>query len=82
MAIDYPDLFRDLKRHYPEDTPVAAVCRAGDRIKQRIIRSTVGRFLAEVQYEKFPVHMLMVGKFLTSGQARKNAHVKSGHSLE
>jgi len=78
MFIDYPALFKDLNRHYPPDTPVAVVCHAGDRNEQKIIRSTVGKFLQEVNYAALPVHMLLVGKFLTVGQARKDALVKSG----
>jgi precorrin-4 methylase len=73
MSLDYPTLFKDLNRHYPSNTPVAVVCNAGDREQQKIIRSTVRQFLQEVNYRELPVHMLMVGKFLTSGQARKDA---------
>jgi precorrin-4/cobalt-precorrin-4 C11-methyltransferase len=73
MYLDYPLLFKDLNRHYPADTPVAVVCNAGDLNRQRIIRSTVGKFLDEVKYKELPVHMLFVGKFLTAGQARKDA---------
>jgi precorrin-4 methylase len=73
MFLDYPGLFKDLNQHYPADTPVAVVCNAGDLDKQKIIRSTVGKFLDEVKYKELPVHMLFVGKFLTAGQARKDA---------
>ncbi len=82
MFIDYPALFKDLNRHYPKDTPVAVVCNAGDMDKQKIIRSTVGNFLKEVKYDDLPVHMLFVGKFLTAGQARKDALIKSRELLE
>ena len=82
MFIDYPDLFKKLNRHYPPETPVAVVCYAGDRKKQKIIRSTVEKFLHDVKYKELPVHTLLVGKFLTVGQARKDALVKSVHLLE
>ena len=64
----------ELKRHYPENTPVAIVCYAGDRKRQKVIISTVGSFLDEVNLKNIPVdkHMLFVGKFLTVGQARKD----------
>jgi precorrin-4/cobalt-precorrin-4 C11-methyltransferase len=82
MFLDYPALFKDLNRHYPGETPVAVVCNAGDLDKQKIIRSTVGRFLDEVKYKELPVHMLFVGKFLKAGQARKDALMNSSELLE
>jgi len=82
MFLDYPALFKNLNRHYPSHSPVAAVCYAGDRKREKIIRSTVGQFLQEVNYKELPVHMLLVGKFLTAGQARKDALVKSRRLLE
>jgi len=77
MGIDYPALFSQLQRSYPADTPVAVVSDAGDLTQQRVFRSTVGRFLQEVDYKRLPQdrHMLFVGKFLTAGQARKDALV-------
>jgi len=77
MGIDYPALFAQLQRSYPADTPVAVVCDAGDLTQQRVVRSTVGRFLQEVDYKALPLdrHMLFVGKFLTAGQVRKDALV-------
>jgi len=74
MNLDYPRLFDQLKRYYPPDTPVAVVCDAGDPALQKVIRSTVSRFLSEVDFRTLPVerHMLFVGKFLEAGQARKD----------
>jgi precorrin-4 methylase len=79
MGLEYPSLFSQLKRYYPADTPVAVVNDAGDRAKQKVIRSTVGRFLQEVGYKNLPAerHMLFVGKFLKVGQARKDFLVPS-----
>ena len=74
MLLDYPTVFAQLQRHYPADTPVAVVIDAGDRKNQQVIRSTVGRFLEEVDYKNFPAerHTLLVGKFLKVGQMRKD----------
>ncbi len=74
MNLDYPRLFARLQRHYPPETPVAVVCDAGDPASQKVIRSTVAKFLSEVDYARLPVnrHLLFVGKFLEVGQARKD----------
>jgi precorrin-4 methylase len=74
MNLDYPPLFAQLKRYYPGDTPVAVVCNAGDQENQNVVRSTVARFLDEVNYQSLPVnrHILFVGNFLEVGQARKD----------
>ena len=74
MNLDYPSLFAQLRRFYPSDTPVAVVCDAGDQVNQKVVRSTVARFLDEVNYRNLPVnrHILFVGKFLEVGQARKD----------
>lgn len=84
MALDYPRLFAQLKRHYPPATPVAVVSFAGDRNKQKVLRSTVGRFLAEVDYRTLPpeAHMLLVGKFLEVGQARSDALLGARRYIE
>jgi hypothetical protein len=36
----------------------------------------VGQFLQEVNYKELTVYMLLVGKFLTAGQARKDSLVE------
>jgi len=84
MHLDYPKLLAELKRHYPENTPVAIVCYAGDRNRQKVITSTVGSFLDEVNLKNIPVdkHMLLVGKFLTVGQARKDGLVSARKFIE
>ena len=75
MGLDYPRLFAQLKRHYPADTPVAVVSFAGDREKQKVVRTTVGKFLTEVDFKTLPAdaHTVLVGKFLEVGQARSDA---------
>jgi precorrin-4 methylase len=84
MHLDYPKLFTELKRHYPENTPVAIVSYAGDQKRQKVIKSTVGSFLDEVSLENVPVdkHMLLVGKFLTVGQARKDGLLSGRKFIE
>jgi precorrin-4/cobalt-precorrin-4 C11-methyltransferase len=75
MNLNYTRFFEQLKRHYPPSTPVAVVSYAGDREREQVVRSTVGRFLTDVDYKKLPAdaHTLLVGKFLEGGQARKDA---------
>ena len=75
MGMNYPRLFEQLNRHYPATTPVAVVSFAGERGKQQIVRSTVGRFMKDVDYKKLPndAHTILVGKFLEVGQARIDA---------
>jgi len=84
MHFDYPKVFSQLARFYRADTPVAVVCDAGDRNSQKVIRSTVGGFLQEVDYKNLPVerHILLVGRFLKVGQARKDfvQHLEREHN--
>ena len=84
MHFDYPKVFAELKRHYPEDTPVAIVSYAGDRQRQRVRTSTLGRFFDEVNLKDIPAdaHMLLVGKFLTVGQARKDGLLSGRKFIE
>ncbi len=82
MHLDYGKLFAQLRRFYPADTPVAVVSFAGDREKQKVQRSTVGRFFQDIRPADLPAdaHMLLVGKFLTAGQARKDG-LESGRAF-
>jgi len=72
MHFDYPGFFEQLARHYPLDTPVAVVEWAGIPGMENVIRSTVGEFVSEVDYENLApdAHLLLVGKFLECGQGR------------
>ena len=83
MHLNYPQLFAQLKKHYHPMTPVAVVSYAGDLVNQKVIRSTVGKFLDEVDYKALPpdMHMLMIGKFLVVGQGRKDG-VVTGKNFE
>jgi precorrin-4/cobalt-precorrin-4 C11-methyltransferase len=84
MGLNYPRLFENLKKHYPASTPVAMVSYAGDREKQKIVRSTVGSFLKDVDYKKLPAdaHTVLVGKFLEVGQARVDALLGAKKQIE
>jgi precorrin-4 methylase len=84
MGLNYPRLFEQLQRHYPADTPVAVVSYAGDRDKQKVLRSTVGKFLTEVDYKNLPAdaHTVLVGKFLEVGQARIDALLGAKKQIE
>ncbi len=84
MGLNYPQLFEQLKRHYPANTPVAVVSFAGERDRQQVVRSTVGRFLEEIDHKKLPVdaHTLLVGKFLEVGQARVDALLGAKSQIE
>jgi precorrin-4/cobalt-precorrin-4 C11-methyltransferase len=84
MSLNYPRLFAQLKKHYPADTPIAVVAFAGDREKQQVIKSTVGEFLAKVDFKNLPIdaHLLMVGKFLKVGQARNDALLGTKKNIE
>jgi precorrin-4/cobalt-precorrin-4 C11-methyltransferase len=84
MGLNYPRLFEQLKKHYPASTPVAVVSFAGEREKQQIVRSTVGKFLTEVDYKKLPAdaHTVLVGKFLEGGQARVDALLGAKKQIE
>jgi precorrin-4/cobalt-precorrin-4 C11-methyltransferase len=84
MGLNYPRLFEQLKKHYPESTPVAVVSFAGEREKQQVVRSTVSKFLTEVDYKKLPAdaHTVLVGKFLEGGQARIDALLGAKRQIE
>lgn len=77
MHLNYPQLFAQLKKYYPAATPVAVVSYAGDPNDQKVIYSTVGKFLKDINYQKLPadLHMLYIGKFIVKGQARNDGLV-------
>ncbi len=83
MLFDYEKVFSQMRRHYGGDTAVAIVINAVDRESQRVIRGTVGRFLKEVDYRNLPAErsILLAGKFLEVGQARKDfvPQIDRGH---
>jgi precorrin-4/cobalt-precorrin-4 C11-methyltransferase len=84
MGLNYSRLFQQLNKYYPASTPVAVVSFAGERDKQQIVRSTVGRFLKDVDYKKLPAdaHTVLIGKFLEAGQARIDALLGAKRQIE
>ena len=84
MNLNYTRLFKNLQKHYPASTPVAVVSFAGDREKEQVMRSTVGRFLTDVDYKNLPsdAHTLLVGEFLEGGQARNDALLGAKRQIE
>ncbi len=83
MLLDFEGFFSRLNRHYPPETPVALVSHAGDPRNQKVILSTVGRFMQQVYSDKIKrdKSILLVGKFLKVGQARKDfvPKISPGH---
>jgi precorrin-2 C(20)-methyltransferase len=56
-----------LNKHYPPDTPVAMVVKAGYAAEEKVMRSTLGGITKEVGGEKLPFqYMLYVGDSLTN----------------
>lgn len=66
MFSDMENLVPRLRRHYPADTPVAIVVRAGYAKDERIIRGTLENILQRIEQEKgIPFeHLVYVGDFL------------------
>ena len=52
-----------LRRHYPSDTPVAVVFRAGDQDKETIFRGTLAEFPVQTEEERWQ-SLIYVGTFL------------------
>ncbi|MBI9083675.1 MAG: hypothetical protein JEZ11_08750 [Desulfobacterales bacterium] len=52
-----------LKRHYPADTPVAVVFKAGDRDKETVLRGTLADFPAQTEDQRWQ-SLIYVGGFL------------------
>ncbi|WP_294344252.1 SAM-dependent methyltransferase [Prosthecochloris sp.] len=65
MRTDLEQIVKDLKPHYPAETPVAVVANAGYRKSERIIRGTLGTILEQTKNEKLTVYLVYVGDFLT-----------------
>ena len=56
-----------LSKHYPPDTPVAVVVKAGYAAEEKVLRSTLGRITQEVGNQRLPFqYMLYVGDSLTN----------------
>ena len=52
MFLNIPTVVKQLKTHYPPNTPVALVQHAGYQDKERVIRATLDTILDAVKDEK------------------------------
>lgn len=65
MKMQLPQVVEQLRRNYPDETPVALVCHAGRQETQTVIRSTVGGLLDLSVAQPLPFECMMyVGEFL------------------
>ncbi len=68
MRHEFRQFTDSLSKHYPPETPVAIVAKAGYADEERVIHGTLGTILARVGEEKLPFeHLLYVGDFLSDG---------------
>ena len=67
MFLDLEKVVEKLRTHYPSDTPIAIVCFAGYKEKEKIIHATLDTILEKTKGEKLPFeHLIYVGDFLTN----------------
>jgi len=72
MFLDMEGVVKELKTHYPPDTPIAIVQSAGYRDKENVIQGTLDTILEKTKGEKIPFeHLIYVGDFL-SNQYKKS----------
>jgi len=73
MFLDMEDVVKQLKTHYPDDTPMAIVLHAGYRNKERVIHGTLDTILEKNNGAKLPFeHLIYVGDFLTNRYEKLN----------
>ena len=67
MFLDLEKVVEKLRTHYPPDTPIAIVCFAGYKEKEKIIHATLDTILEKTKEKKLPFeHLIYVGDFLTN----------------
>ena len=65
MRTDFKKFIDALSKHYPADTPVAIVFKAGYAKEEKVMHGTLGTILDELDMEKLPFeYLLYVGDFL------------------
>ena len=65
MHIQLPRVIAQLKQGYPGDTPMAVVCHAGYRDKEKVILATVDTMLDRLKGQELPFeNLIYVGDFL------------------
>ena len=67
MRHKFKNFIEALSKHYPSDTPVGMVIKAGYADQEKVVRSTLGKVLAQQGGEKLPFeYLLYVGDALTN----------------
>ena len=68
MRLDFEDVVIKLRKHYPDDTPIAIVLYAGYQAKERVIQGTLSTINAQLKKEgTLPFeNLIYVGDFLTN----------------
>jgi len=67
MFLDMEGVVKELKTHYPADTPIAIVQSAGYRDKETVVSGTLDTILEKTKGEKIPFeHLIYVGDFLSN----------------
>jgi len=67
MFLDMEKVVKELKTHYPPETPIAIVLYAGYRDKEQVIQGTLDTILEKTKGEKLPFeHLIYVGDFLSN----------------
>jgi precorrin-4 methylase len=67
MFLDFGEVVKKLKTHYPPETPIAIVLYAGYKDKEEIIQGTLDTILEKTKGGKLPFeHLIYVGDFLTN----------------
>ncbi len=68
MRKEFKHFVDALSRHYPAETPVAIVSKAGYAQEEQVTRGTLGTILAQLGGDKMPFeYLLYVGDFLDDG---------------
>ncbi len=68
MRKEFKHFVDTLSRHYPAQTPVAIVSKAGYAQEEQVTRGTLGTILAQTGGDKIPFeYLLYVGDFLADG---------------
>ncbi len=66
MFLNFEDVVKKLRTHYPPETPIAIVLYAGYKGKEKVIQGTLDTILEKTGSGKLPFeHLIYVGDFLT-----------------
>lgn len=71
MRTDFKKFIDGLSKHYPADTPVAIVFKAGYAKEEKVMHGNLGTILSEMGEDKLPFeYLLYVGDFLNHSADR------------